>query len=209
LADDVVLPGDGLSVATDEVGGKHYQRVKVSLGAENQGTPMLVAGQQALTSAITAVLPSDMNPVESWLDDFSSTRWGITAMALNADNVTTFPLKADDSGALITTNPVTTAVTALCDARGRIAGPSITNSYATLLSMSGPAKHLAIWNSTDQELLITYDNGTTDNLDLDAGEFYAIDFMALGTRLATSTIKVKYVGAVAPKVGSVRAVMVR
>ena len=74
--------------------------------------------------------------------------------------------------------------------------------------MSGAAKHLALWNSTDQNLLITYDNGTTDNVELDAGEFYSVDFVALGTVLPASTIKVKWLTA-APKFGSVRAVIIR
>jgi hypothetical protein len=34
MTDNVTLPGNGLDVATDEIGGKHYQRVKLIQGAD-------------------------------------------------------------------------------------------------------------------------------------------------------------------------------
>jgi len=39
MADNIsITPGVGVDVATDEVGGKHYQRIKVSHGADGEAT---------------------------------------------------------------------------------------------------------------------------------------------------------------------------
>ena len=51
MADDVTLPGDGAVVATDEVGGRHFQVVKQAFGADSTVTqvstadPLPVTGQ--------------------------------------------------------------------------------------------------------------------------------------------------------------------
>lgn len=179
----------------------------ISIDLSTVGGDGMSLGQKVAAAAITVVPASDMNPTESWFDDFSSQRWGNVMMGVEA-NLSSHPVAVDSIGNLIVANATNSATTALTDARGKIDGPSITNTYSTLLSMSGAARHLALWNSTDQNLLITYDNGTTDNVELDAGEFYSVDFIALGTRLAASTIKVKWLTAV-PKFGSVRAVIIR
>jgi len=179
----------------------------VSINIAQAGGVDFALGPQTESKAITVTYPTDRTPVESWFDDFSSQRWGNVMMGVEA-NLSSHPVAVDSIGNLIVANATNSATTALTDARGKIDGPSITNTYSTLLSMSGAARHLALWNSTDQNLLITYDNGTTDNVELDAGEFYSVDFIALGTRLAASTIKVKWLTAV-PKFGSVRAVIIR
>lgn len=93
-------------------------------------------------------------------------------------------------------------------ARGKIAAASLTGSYATLLTMGGSARALHLYNSTDQPVLITLDNGTTDSVELDAGESYVIDYAMNGMILTSSTIKAKYVST-APSVGSVRAIIAR
>jgi len=93
-------------------------------------------------------------------------------------------------------------------ARGKIAAASLTNAYTTLLTMGGSARALHLYNSTDQPVLITLDNGTTDSVELDAGESYVIDYAMNGMSLTSSTIKAKYVST-APSVGSVRAILAR
>lgn len=77
MADNVTLPGAGDVVATDDVGGAHYQIVKIASGADGTATPvttsdplpMAVYGElieateamrmaiQALTHTIGMVLP--------------------------------------------------------------------------------------------------------------------------------------------------------
>lgn len=92
--------------------------------------------------------------------------------------------------------------------RGKIAAASLTNTYASLLSMGGAAKIIALFNSTDQPVLISLDNGTTDSVELDAYESLTLDLVAAGLTVASSTISAKYVST-APSVGSVRANVVR
>lgn len=86
---------------------------------------------------------------------------------------------------------------------GKIAGTSLTTTYATLLTMSADARGLTIMNSCDQAVIITLDNGTTNNIELDAYESITEDYAALGRYLTSSTIKAKHAGTL-PKVGSVR-----
>lgn len=77
MADDVTLPGAGDVIATDDVGGRHFQLVKLASGADGTATPvtssdplpMAVYGElieateamrmaiQALTHTIGMVLP--------------------------------------------------------------------------------------------------------------------------------------------------------
>lgn len=58
MADDVTLPGTGADVATDDVGGSHYQRIKIDLGADGVASP-LERGQQAGADSLPVVLASD------------------------------------------------------------------------------------------------------------------------------------------------------
>ncbi len=67
MADNVLLPltgsGDATaSAATDEVGGAHYQRVKVDVGGDGVSSP-LVRGQQAGANSLPVVLASDQGAV--------------------------------------------------------------------------------------------------------------------------------------------------
>ena len=194
------VSGSSLTLASDLPAAIGFG---ITLSIERWAPPKLFAADGGQYSRF----PVDQNPVETWVDDFSSARWGVVAMGAE-DNLSTHPLAVDLNGKLIISNDSNYFAAASCPARGRIAAASITSSYTSLLSMTGNARHLALWNSTDQELLISYDNGSTDSVALDAGEFYAIDFVALGTILVSSTIVVKWVTA-QPKAGSVRAVMIR
>lgn len=62
MADNVVLPGAGESVATDDIGGVQFQRVKMALGANgvNDGdvsasNPMPVLGTGELVEVLEAI----------------------------------------------------------------------------------------------------------------------------------------------------------
>lgn len=41
MANNVALPGAGMVVATDDVGGVHFQRIKLNVGAEDQDVPVV------------------------------------------------------------------------------------------------------------------------------------------------------------------------
>lgn len=63
MADNVTIPATGSGtatpvVATDDVSGAHFQRIKVDLGADGASSP-LVRGQQAGASSLPVVVASD------------------------------------------------------------------------------------------------------------------------------------------------------
>lgn len=63
MADNVTLPATGSgtatpAVATDDVGGAHYQRMKLDAGGDGVSVP-LVAGQQLAAASLPVVLASD------------------------------------------------------------------------------------------------------------------------------------------------------
>ena len=49
---------DGTAIATDDVGGVHYQRIKLDVGGDGAASP-LVRGQQTGANSLPVVLPSD------------------------------------------------------------------------------------------------------------------------------------------------------
>lgn len=121
------------------------------------------------------------------------------------------PLRTTSSGELQVdvASSVWPALTSVTNtARGKIAGTSLTGSYATLLSMGGAARHVSIFNSCDEAVLVSFNAGTTDTLELDAGEYFSCDYAALGMQVGSSTIQAKHAGTV-PASGSIRAVIVR
>lgn len=63
MADNVAItPGSGASIATDDVGGVQYQRVKLDLGGDGASSPLL-RGQQAKANSLPVVLASDHDAV--------------------------------------------------------------------------------------------------------------------------------------------------
>lgn len=59
MADNVaVTPGAGATIATDDVAGVQYQRVKLDLGGDGAASPLL-RGQQAAANSLPVTLPSD------------------------------------------------------------------------------------------------------------------------------------------------------
>jgi len=121
------------------------------------------------------------------------------------------PLSASVEGYLnvsTISNTFPNLTTAANVARGKIAGTSLTGSYATLLSMGAAARHLSIFNSCDQTVLVSFNAGSTDTLELDAGEYFSCDYASLGLQVGSSTIQAKHNGVV-PTSGSIRAVIVR
>lgn len=63
MADNIaVTEGAGKTVATDDVGGTQYQRIKVDLGGDGVAVP-LVAGQAAMAASIPVVIASNQASV--------------------------------------------------------------------------------------------------------------------------------------------------
>jgi hypothetical protein len=64
MADNVeITAGTGTDIATDDVGGVHYQRVKIDLGGDGAASP-LVRGQQTSANSIPIVLASDQSDLD-------------------------------------------------------------------------------------------------------------------------------------------------
>ena len=98
MADNVaVTPGTGATIATDDVGGVQYQRVKVDLGGDGAASP-LVRGQQAKADSIPVALASDDPGVVSLqlLDDAVKT--DDAAFTPGTDKVLMIGAEADASG---------------------------------------------------------------------------------------------------------------
>lgn len=104
-ADNVpVTPGAGASIATDDVGGVQFQKVKVDAGGDGVSVPV-IAGQQLAAASVPVVLASDKS---------------VTVVQATATN-----LKVDASGVAV---PVTDNGGNISIDDG---GNSITVDYAT------------------------------------------------------------------------------
>lgn len=109
------------------------------------------------------------------------------------------------TGTVVVSSGTSTLANVAC---GKIAAASLTGAYQNLLTMGGQGRVLHLYNSTDQPVLFSLDAGTTGSIELDAGESYAVDYVANALIATSSTIQAKYVS-VAPSVGSVRAIIAR
>lgn len=66
MADNIQTPtgsGSDPAVATDQIGGAHYQKVKLALGAENELDGLVDAGQQIMANSLPVVIASNQSPV--------------------------------------------------------------------------------------------------------------------------------------------------
>ena len=89
-------------------------------------------------------------------------------------------------------------------AKGKITGSSLTGTYATLLNPTSDLRVLAFFNSCDNTILVSLDGGTTDSLELEAGESVTLDLAANGLKFDNAVnISAKHAGA-APTNGTIR-----
>ena len=64
MADNVLITaGAGTSIATDDVGGIHYQKFKLDAGGDGLAVPV-IAGQKVMTLSVPVVIASDQTPVQ-------------------------------------------------------------------------------------------------------------------------------------------------
>ncbi len=99
MADNVaVTPGTGATIATDDVGGVQYQRVKVDGGGDGAATPIL-AGGGVEASALRVTIASDSTGVLSVDDNGAS-------ITIDAPVGTPAFVRLSDGSSAITTLPV-------------------------------------------------------------------------------------------------------
>lgn len=73
MADNVTIPAQGTGtatpvIATDDVAGVHYQKVKIALGADGAVDTLVDSGQQLSADSVPVVLASDHSDVKVTLD---------------------------------------------------------------------------------------------------------------------------------------------
>lgn len=101
MADNVpITAGSGTSVATDDVAGVHYQRVKLSLGADGAATDIGI-GQAAMAASVPVVIASNQSAVP-----VSGTLTAVTTVGTITNPVAV----TDNSGSLTVDAPVATPV---------------------------------------------------------------------------------------------------
>ena len=122
--------------------------------------------------------------------------------------VTNLPATVDtNAGAAGASTPrVAVAATNIAyTAKGKIVGASLTASYATLLNPTTDMRIVYIFNTCNQTILVSLDGGTTDSLELEAGESVTMDLANNGLKFDNAVnISAKHGGA-APTAGTVRA----
>jgi hypothetical protein len=70
MADNVILPGTGESVATDDIGGQQYQRIKLTDGLADSTTHMRVRADNPLVGDGGAVVRQA--PCDIWSVGFAA-----------------------------------------------------------------------------------------------------------------------------------------
>jgi hypothetical protein len=66
MADNIQTPtgsGSDPAVATDDIGGAHFQKIKIALGAENEFDTLVDAGQQTMANSIPVVVAANQSPI--------------------------------------------------------------------------------------------------------------------------------------------------
>jgi hypothetical protein len=122
----------------------------------------------------------------------------------NVGTVTTVSGVTTVSTLTTVTNPIGTTATGSNQAKGKVAGSALTGTYATVLTPGFIARLLALFNSCNDTILVSLDGGTTDGLELEAGESLTLDLGANGRHLASGVnIQAKHAGA-APTAGTLR-----
>lgn len=66
-------PPDGLVVATDDVAGVEYQRVKLTLGADGAADMDLDSGQQTMVNSVPVAIASDQSTLPTELQETAPT----------------------------------------------------------------------------------------------------------------------------------------
>lgn len=224
--DSLPLPADAATETTLSALNAKFG----SLGQKNMAgsAPVVIASDQSVltvaqnatfnvavvgTASVDAVNLPDTVQVNYGAPDSSSLRvaamLGVGSTAVSNAN----PVPISDAGGTITVDgtvavssiPTASLSNIAYQAKGRIAGASLTGSYTTLLNPTSDLRIIYIFNSCDQTILVSLDGGTTDTFQLEGGEGCSVDLGTSGLKFDnTVNISAKHDGVV-PTAGSVRA----
>lgn len=127
-----------------------------------------------------------------------------TPIAVRISNGTTATDMGAGAASSTTPRVVQAATNIAYQAKGKIAGTSLTGSYQTVLNPTSDLLVIYVINSCDNTILVSLDGGTTDTFELEAGESVTVDLAANNLKFDnTVNISAKHNGA-APTSGSVR-----
>jgi hypothetical protein len=150
MADHVTLPGTGSTVATDEIAGVQFQRVKLIHGADgvNDGdvstsNPFPITAPSALQVTASAALPVDatgelIEAIEAMRMAIQSLNRSVGMMTVDAAGSLRMDLTSGTGGATITLNGVETVtqVTTLAN-QTNIGGFSASDQMPALYKIAG------------------------------------------------------------------------
>ncbi len=154
-------------------------------------------GQKAMTASLAVVLASDQTSIPVT----QSGTWNIT----NVSGTVSLPTGAATETSVATTATNTTTSNIAYQAKGKIAGTSLTGSYATLLDPSSDLRIIYLMNSCDQTILVSLDGGSTDTFELEPAESVSIDLTSSRMKFSNAVnISAKHAGVV-PTAGTIRA----
>ena len=154
MADDVTItlnanstPPDGTVIATDDVGGAHYQRMKLTLGADGAVDMDLDSGQQVMADSAPVAIASDQSALS--VDDGGG--------SLTVDGAVTIqePLSVDDNGGSLTVDNLILSVVG--------GGAEATAQRVTIADDS-----TGVLSVDDNAGSLTVDQATHDNLNANA-----------------------------------------
>ena len=97
---------------------------------------------------------------------------------------------------------------AVIPAHGELVGTSITASYQTIIAPGGDARLVIFVNDCDEDLLISFDAGSTDHIKLLKNVSIALDFALNGMVINEANYQVKHDGD-APTAGSITCTVFR
>ncbi len=158
MADNVILPGDGLPVATDEVAGIHFQLVKLDLGGDGVSVPVVgsipVSVSGGATSALQATGNGALSQIEAAVESIDSKT--PTVGQKTAANSSSVVLASDQSAIPVSgtvavsnlTDPATaTAQTALQTSFGARADASATSDTGSFSLLAFIKRGMENWTT--------------------------------------------------------------
>lgn len=180
------------------------QTLRVGLASDQLSTLATEATLGAIEALLTTI---DADTSSLATEDFATQ----TTLALVATEATLLTLATETTAAAIQTAVEGTLDVApvlsnlAYTASGKIAGTSLTGSYATLLDPSSDIRILNLFNSCNATIFVSLDGGSTDSMELEVGESVSLDLGANGLKFANAVnISAKHAGAV-PTAGTIRA----
>jgi hypothetical protein len=172
----------------------------LAFGSGPDGADVLRVVLSQRQEAATAPLSARLSDGSAFYQAPTTAQIPATLGAKTSANSLSVVLASDQA-----TVPTSVAITNLAaTTNGKIAGASLTGSYATVVTTAQITRLVFVINSCDQTILVSLDGGATAAFELEAGESVSLDLATDGLRIASGVnLQAKH-GGVTPTTGSVR-----